>query len=132
MKRIMLIAIGMLAFAFYPAASQAAITSLTVTSITLSKSTGTITVTGTIVCTAGDNFFVDTDQLQANGVHRGFAFGTAPTNVCSGGVDTWVALETVEFGSIVFGNSQIFVQAFDITDDTPDIQVFHRAVTAVP
>lgn len=73
MKRIMLIAIGMLAFAFYSTASQAATTSLTLTSITLSKSTGAITVTGTIVCTAGDNFAVFTNQIQANGVRRGFA-----------------------------------------------------------
>jgi len=44
---------AMLVFAFYSTASQAAVTSFTVTSATLSKSTGTIAVTGTIVCTAG-------------------------------------------------------------------------------
>ena len=132
MKRIMLIAIGVLAFAFYSTASRAAITSLTLTSITLSKSTGVITVTGTIVCTAGDVLMVATDQLQANGVHNGFAFGNTPVTTCSGGEDTWVAFETVQFGSIVNGNSQLFVEAFDVTDFTSDIQVFHQPVTPVP
>jgi len=54
MKRIISFAIGMLAFAFYSTASQAEVTSLTVTSATISKSTGLLTVSGTIQCTAGD------------------------------------------------------------------------------
>jgi hypothetical protein len=130
----MLIAIGMLACAFYPTASQAAITSVTLTSITLSKSTGAITVTGTIVCTAGDNFTVFTNQIQTNGVNRGFANsgGSPPVRICSGSVDTWVTPETVLFGSIMVGNSQVFVEAFDFIDGTSDIQVFHQPVTPVP
>jgi hypothetical protein len=63
MKRIVSLAIGMLAFAFCSTASQAAITSFNVTSVTISKSTGLVTVSGTIQCTAGDTGFVD-DVLE--------------------------------------------------------------------
>jgi hypothetical protein len=70
MKRIVLIAIGVLAFIFYSTAdaqvasrtklslSQAANISFNVTTATLSNSSGAITVTGTIVCPAGDVYEV--------------------------------------------------------------------------
>jgi hypothetical protein len=67
MKRILFAAIAMLALPFYSTASQALVTSLTVDNATLSKSTGAITVTGTIVCTAGDVSFGSAEILQVSG-----------------------------------------------------------------
>ena len=95
MKRILFAAIAMLAFAFYSTASQAAITSFTVDSATLSKSTGAITVTGTIVCTAGDVFFASAEILQVSGRQSGLTSGSAAFGTCSGGVDTWVASQAL-------------------------------------
>ena len=89
-------AMAILAFAFYSAASQAAVTSLTVTSATLSNSTGAITVTGTIVCTTGDLFVVETNIIQVSGGRSGFTTGLLIMDICSGSVDTWVAPQTVK------------------------------------
>jgi hypothetical protein len=131
MKRILLAAIAMLAFAFYSTASQAVVTSVTVTSVTLSQSTGAITVTGTIVCTAGDVFFAATDIIQVSGGHNGLTFGRAPAT-CTGGVDTWVAPQTLVFGSIKNGNADVIGEGFDVTDGSFTEQVFHQPVTPVP
>jgi hypothetical protein len=132
MKRIMLTAIGMLVFAFYSMAAQAAITSLTVSDATLSKSTGAITVTGTIVCTAGDVFFVQANIVQVSGGHNGFTQGETAGAFCSGGVDTWVAPQTLVFGSIKNGNAQVFVESIDVTDGTVEFQLFHQPVHPAP
>jgi hypothetical protein len=75
MKRIIVLAFGMLAFALYSTASQAAITSFNVTSATISKSTGSITVTGTIVCTAGATFQTEDDIVQVSGGKSGLTAG---------------------------------------------------------
>ncbi len=132
MKRILLIAIGMLTFAFYSTASQAAITSFDATSATLSKSTGAITLTGTIVCTAGDVFFVRTNILQVSGGKNGLTGGDTAPGTCSGGVDTWVAPQTLLFGSIKNGDAQVVIQAVDVNDATIVNQAFHQPVTPVP
>jgi hypothetical protein len=84
MKRIMLAVIAMLAFTFYSTASQAAITSLTVTGATISQSTGAITVTGTIVCTAGDVFAAGAFIIQVLGGHNGATLGESVPAFCSG------------------------------------------------
>jgi hypothetical protein len=132
MKRILLAAIAMLAFAFYSTASQAVVSSFTVTSATLSKSTGAITVTGTIVCTAGDVFFAAADIIQVSGGQNGITSGSSAPATCSGGVDTWVATQTVAFGSIKNGNAQVLAEGIDATDGTFLVQVFHQPVTPVP
>jgi hypothetical protein len=132
MKRIMLTAIVMLAFAFYPTASQAVISSLTVTSATLSKSTGAASVTGTIVCTAGDLFIPFTQILQVSGRNNGIVHGNQSPAFCSGGVDTWVALTVDIFGSIKNGNALVLGQALDITDFTFVQQVFHQPIKPAP
>jgi hypothetical protein len=125
-------AMAMLAFAFYSTASQAAVTSFTVTSATLSKSTGSITVTGTIVCTEGDLFRTVTNIVQVSGGHNGFTVGLSIENTCSDGVDTWVAPQTLAFGSIKNGNAQVVSEAIDITDGSIVQEVFHQTVTPVP
>jgi hypothetical protein len=68
-------AMAMMALAFYPTASQAGVTSFTVTSATLSKSTGAISVTGTIVCTEGDMFLIETNIIQVSGRRNGVTTG---------------------------------------------------------
>ena len=125
-------AMAMVAFAFYSTTSQAAVTSLTVTSATLSKSTGAITVTGTIVCTASDVVFISSEILQVSGHQNGVTNGIVPAFLCSGGVDTWVAPQTLRFGSIKNGNAQVLVQALDPVDGSFVEQVFHQPVTPVP
>jgi hypothetical protein len=132
MKRILLAVIAMLAFAFYSTASQAVVTSLAVTSVTLSQSTGAIIVTGTIVCTAGDVFFVEADTIQVSGGHNGLAFGSPAPATCSGGVDTWVAPQTLVFGSIKNGNAQVVAEGIDVTDGTFIEQAFHQPVHPAP
>jgi hypothetical protein len=132
MKRIMLIAIGMLAFAFHSMPTQAAVTSLTVTGATLSKSTGAIAVTGTIVCTAGDVFFVQANIVQVSGGHNGFTVGMTAAAFCSGGVDTWAAPQNLLFGSLKNGNAQVFVESIDATDGTVEFQLFHQPVHPAP
>jgi hypothetical protein len=132
MKRIMLTAIVMLAFAFYSTASKAVVTSITVTNATLSKSTGAITVTGTIVCTAGDVFIAITEIFQVSGSNNGVTFGDQPPALCSGGVDTWAAPNAVQFGSIKNGHTLVIVEGEDGTDGTFAEQVFHQPVKAAP
>jgi hypothetical protein len=143
MKRIVLIAIGVLAFIFYSTAdaqvasrtnlSQAANTSFNfnVTSATLSNSSGAITVTGTIVCPAGDVYEVVANIVQAGGNHRGLTGGIT-LNTCSGGVDTWVVPQGLNFGSISNGSSQIVAEAIDATDGNIAEQVVSQPVTPVP
>jgi len=124
---------AMLVFAFYSTASQAAVTSFTVTSATLSKSTGTIAVTGTIVCTAGHLFSIITNIVQVSGGHNGETFGLPIImDICSGGVDTWVAPQTLVFGSIKNGNAQVPTQAVDTSDGFVVQEVFHQPVTPIP
>jgi len=119
MKRILLSAIAMLAFAFYSTSSQAAITSFTVTGITLSKSTGAITLTGTIVCTGGDIFSVTVEIIQANGGQNGMIDGHhTPFAICSGGVDTWVQPQILEFGSLKNGNALVLAIGSDVSAAT--------------
>jgi len=125
-------AMAMVAFAFYSTASQAAVSNLTVTSATLSKSTGAITVTGTIVCTTGDLFVIETNIIQVSGGRNGFTTGLPITNTCSGGVDTWLAPQTLRFGSIKNGNAQVVTEAIDLTDGSIVQEVFHQPVTPVP
>jgi hypothetical protein len=132
MKRILFAAIAMLALPFYSTASQALVTSLTVDNATLSKSTGAITVTGTIVCTAGDVFSVGTDIQQVSGGKNGFTFGESSLDSCSGGVDTWAAPNELIFGSIKNGNAQVVVNAFDVIDNAFINQVFKLPVAPVP
>jgi hypothetical protein len=129
----MLTAIVMLAFAFYSTASQAVVTSITVTSANLSKSTGAITVTGTVVCTAGDVFSVFTQILQVSGGNNGVTLGFQPSALCSGSVDTWiVSNNTVQFGSIKNGNALVIVEGVDVNDGTFDQPVFHQPVNPAP
>src|SRR6185437_5770707 len=86
MKRIILSAIAILAFACYSTTSQATVTSFGVTSATISKSTGAIAVTGTIVCTAGEPFLVFTNIVQVLGGKNGLSGGIAP-GLCTGSTD---------------------------------------------
>jgi len=127
-----LFAMAMLVFAFYSTASQAGVTSFTVTSATLSKSTGTIAVTGTIACTAGDLFSIVTNIVQVSGGHNGETIGLPIMGTCSGGVDTWVAPQTLRFGSIKNGNAQVVAEAMDLTDGFVVQEVFHQSVTPIP
>ena len=131
MKRIILAAIAMLAFAFYSTSSQAAVTSFTVTGVTLSKSTGAITLTGTIVCTAGDMFSVFSNVVQTSGGRSGLTQGSL-FDTCSGGVDTWVSHQMLEFGSLKNGNALVFASGIDPSDSTGAQQIFRQSVTAVP
>jgi hypothetical protein len=129
----MLTAIVMLAFAFYSTASQAVVTSITVTSANLSKSTGAITVTGTVVCTAGDLLLVTFEIVQASGGNNGLTHGNQSPAFCSGGVDTWVALPNGDsFGSIKNGNALVLVQGIDVFDNTLVQPVFHQPVKPAP
>jgi hypothetical protein len=105
---------------------------LTVTGATLSKSTGAITVTGTIVCTAGDVFSVGVNIVQSNGGHSGLTGGATVNDHCSGGVDTWVAPQRLDFGSIKNGAAQVIATAFDITSTTTENLTVHQPVTPVP
>ena len=124
---------GMLGLAFLqPIAAQAAVTSLTGTSATLSKSTSALTVTGTIVCTAGDLYQVVVDVIQVSGGRSGIALGFTAPDTCSGGVDTWVTPARTEFGSLKNGNAQVIPEALDFTDSTGDTQVVHQPITPVP
>jgi hypothetical protein len=125
-------AMAILAFAFYSAASQAAVTSLTVTSATLSNSTGAITVTGTIVCTTGDLFVVETNIIQVSGGRSGFTTGLLIMDICSGSVDTWVAPQTVKFGSIKDDSAGVATEAIDITDGAIAEKASYQPVTSVP
>jgi len=133
MKRIITFAIGVLAFAFYCTASQAAITSLTVTSVTISKSTGLLTVSGTIQCTAGDAVqLLDLlNQVQGgkSGLAEGFTNGT-----CTGGIDSWSATQSFFLvGSFKTGNTVVYAEAFDNTDNSStDLTAFHQPITPVP
>lgn len=86
MKRIISSAIGMLALACWSTSSLAAISSFVVTGATVSKSTGAITVSGTIVCTAGDGFFVLDNLIQIKGPHVAITTGST-LGTCSGGTD---------------------------------------------
>jgi hypothetical protein len=132
MKKIMLAVVAMLAFAFYSTASQADITSLTVTGATISQSTGTITVTGTIVCTAGDVFAAGVFIIQVLGGHNGATLGESAPAFCSGSVDQWVAPNSAIFGSINNGDAQVIGQARDLTDSTATQQAFHQPVHPAP
>src|SRR5262249_1910113 len=96
------------------------------------QSTGAITVTGTIVCTTGDLFVIETNIIQVSGGRNGFTTGLPITNTCSGGVDTWVAPQTLRFGSIKNGDAQVVTEAIDLTDGSIVQEVFHQPVTPVP
>ena len=98
MNRITLLAISLVAFACYSTASQAATTSLTVTDATVSKSTGATTVSGTIVCTAGDSVKVNTSLLQTSKTRESLVGGLVDLT-CSGGTDTWTAPTLFTFGT---------------------------------
>jgi hypothetical protein len=131
MKRIILLAIGMVAFACYSTASQAAISSLTVTKATISNSSGAIAVSGTIVCTAGASFQVVADILQVSGGKNGITSGFSILGTCSGGSDTWTAPQALVFGSIKTGIAEVLILAGDTAGGTLD-QVFKPPVTPVP
>jgi hypothetical protein len=118
MNRIMLLAISLVAFACYSTASQAAITSLTVTSATVSKSTGATTVSGTLVCTAGDSVEVNTSLIQTNNTRVSQASGRVDLT-CSGGTDTWTAPTFFTFGTpIQPGAGVAQAGAVDFNDGT--------------
>jgi hypothetical protein len=125
-------AMAMVAFAFYSTASQAAVTNLTVTGATLSKSTGAITITGTIVCTTGDLFVVETNIIQRSGGRNGFTTGLLIMDICSGSVDTWVAPQTVKFGSVQNDNAEVVTEAIDLTDGAIIEKASSQPATSVP
>jgi hypothetical protein len=118
MKRIMSLAAGMLAFAFSSMASQAAITSVTVTSFTISKSSGALTVRGTIQCTAGHTVGLAQRLVQVLGGKFGFGGGGFATGICTGGIDPWSAQGEVFLGSFQVGNAIVPVFAIDLSDGT--------------
>jgi hypothetical protein len=131
MKRIMSLAIGMLQFAFYSTASQAAITSLTVTSVTISKSTGLVTVSGAIQCTAGDTVFIDEILYQVLGGKAGSASGF-PLATCTGGSQPWSTPQFTLFGSFTEGNADVIAAAFGSDGSSVPFTTFHGPITPVP
>jgi hypothetical protein len=118
MNRIILLAISMLAFACYSTSSQAAITSLIITGATVSKSTGTTTVSGTIVCTKDDQVSIFTVLYQVSRTRFSQDNGLA-TPTCSGGTDTWTASSNLTFGThIQPGGGVAVANGFDFVDGT--------------
>jgi hypothetical protein len=113
MNRIILLAMGMLAFACIPTTSQATISSLIVTGATVSTSTGITTVSGTIVCTAGDLLVINETLFQAAGPHVGVAAGFTVDSPCSGGTDAWKITNSALVGGFKPGAAGDFLQAFD-------------------
>jgi hypothetical protein len=112
MNRIMLLAISLVAFVCYSTASQAAITSLTVTSATVT------TVNGTIVCTARHSVKVNTSLVQTSSTRVSIAGGLVDLT-CSGGTDTWAAPTLFTFGTpIQPGPAVARAGANDSTDGT--------------
>ena len=101
----------------------ALITSLTVDSGTVSKSTGQVTLSGTITCTAGDVVFIDAAALQVKSSQKFVeAEGSLDSPLtCSGGTDSWtVVLDDNSFGSQGFkaGPAGGNANAHDVTDDS--------------
>jgi hypothetical protein len=130
MKGIKSFAIGMLAFAFYSTPLHADITTVAVTSATISRSTGAITVSGTIVCTKGTVFRVFDNISQSPGGKGALTSGTASGN-CSGGADTWIAPQATQFGSITPGDATVAILAFDSGGGSL-LRAFHQPVTLMP
>ncbi len=117
MKKIIATAIGVLASAFLSTASQAAFNSFTVTAVTLSTSTGVLTLTGTVQCTSGDSLQVGAVVVQMTSKQVGLGGNASgPTRVCTGGTDTWTITETVLFGSMQKGKAGVIAQGYDQTD----------------
>jgi hypothetical protein len=115
MDRIILLAIGMLAVACYSTSTQAAISSLIVTGATVSKSTGIATVSGTIVCTAGDTVAISALLFQAIGQHVGLAQGFTFVSPCSGRTDAWTTTNTLNsVGSFQPGPAGLIDQASEL------------------
>jgi hypothetical protein len=133
MKRIISFAIGVLAFAFYSTASQAEITSLTATSVTISKSTGLVTVNGTLQCTAGHIVEIVDLLNQTLGGKSGVAEG-AVTGRCNGDIEPWSLVQNIMFfGSFQPGNAVAFVQGLDFTDQIlTGLQQVHLPINPVP
>ena len=80
----------------------AVITSLTVNSGTVSKSTGQVTLSGTITCDAGHQVDLEAAALQVQGPQKfANAFGDLDSPLtCSGGTDSWtIVLDDFAFGS---------------------------------
>jgi hypothetical protein len=133
MKRIMSLAAGMLAFAFSSTASQAVVTSVTATSFTISKSSGALTVRGTIQCTAGHTVGLAQTLAQVLGGKFGFGAGGFVEDICTGGIDPWSAPGVVFAGSFQVGNAVVAVTGIDVTDGTSfGPTTFHVPVTTVP
>ena len=77
----------------------AEVTSVTVDSATVSRSTGQVTVNGSVTCTPGDTVNIDVDIIQPTGPQQ-FVEGEGFTSVtCSGQAEAWTAVLTSSFGS---------------------------------
>lgn len=134
MNRIIVLAVGMLALARYSTASQAAISSFTITGVTVSQSTGAITVTGTIVCTVGDGEIIFDIMAQALKGAGGLAeTSSIALGRCSGGTDPWTSPNTVVFGSIQQKtHADVDAGAEDPTDGTTALSTVRTRVILVP
>jgi len=106
----------------------ALINSLTVTSGTLSKSTGQVTLSGTITCTAGDEVFIEAEALQVQSSQKfAQAYGYIDSLfICSGGTQSWtIVLDDGSYGSQGFkvGKVGASANAYDNFDGD------HAAIT---
>jgi hypothetical protein len=101
----------------------AVITSLTVDSGTVSKSTGQVTLSGTITCTVGDEVDLQAEALQLKSSQKfADAFGNFDGLLtCSGETQSWtIVLDDSTFGSQGFqaGPAGGNADAFDETDQS--------------
>jgi hypothetical protein len=98
-----------------------AISRLTIDSGTISRSTGVVTVNGTITCTAGDAVYLSANVTQVIANRYGQAYGSPATNpiTCIGNNEPWTITMTQSYGypiqpGFVAGNAQ----AYDGSDGT--------------
>jgi hypothetical protein len=118
-KLLLAAVIGSVAFVAGGSGASAAITSVSVDRNAVIQSDGSVLVTGTLTCTAGDTAFVEVQVVQSKGQLLADALGETLAITCTGSPQDWsIDTSIFAFGTFKPGQATSQTTAFDTTDDT--------------
>lgn len=117
-KLLLAAVIGSVAFVAGGSGASAAVTSFSVDGNATLQSDGSVLVTGTLTCTAGDTAFVFSEVLQSKGQLIADGSGDSALITCTGSPQAWSVDVTAFIGTYKPGKASSASEGIDETDGT--------------